>query len=96
MDNVSSAPENPLKLKIECFRTVTFEGRYFYVSDLSEYSVSSTVIEQMFVLKNGRHKKTLARDYFSDLKQWLAGDSVRRFFWYLSDVSNLSRLWGRK
>lgn len=68
MDNVSSAPENPLKLKIERFRTVTFKGRYFYASDLSEYSVSSIVIEQMFVLKNGRHKKTLARDYFSDLK----------------------------
>ena len=60
MDNVSSDPESGLKLKIECFRTVTFEGRYFYVSDLSEYSVNSTVIEQMFVLKkNGRHKKLL-------------------------------------
>lgn len=51
MDNVSSDPESGLKLKIERFESITFEGRYFYVSDLSEYSVSSTVIEQMFVLK---------------------------------------------
>lgn len=51
MDNVSSDPESGLKLKIERFESITFEGRDFYVSDLSEYSVSSTVIEQMFVLK---------------------------------------------
>lgn len=62
MDNVSSDPENPLKLKIECFRTVTFEGRYFYVSDLSEYSVSSTVIEQMFVLKKWSSQKKLLHE----------------------------------
>lgn len=68
MDNVSSDPENPLKLKIERFESITFEGRYFYVSDLSEYSVSSAVIEQMFVLKKWSSQENRVRDYFSDLK----------------------------
>ena len=60
MDNVSSDPESGLKHRIRGFRTITFEGRDFYASDLSEYSVSFTVIEQMFVLKKWSSQKTLA------------------------------------